>query len=123
MAKNQSRRLSPAELAKDVEIYNALKNVTGYAPANPAYGVASLDTRHTALTGAQTASAQADADADSRRDDLVATQWDFHNTILGAKDSVVAQFGPDSNEVQAVQLKKKGEYKGRAKKANKAPMS
>lgn len=58
--------------------------------ASAAYGVASLDTRHTALTGAQTASAQADADADSRRDDLVVTHSDFHNTILGAKDSVVA---------------------------------
>src|ERR1044072_9883740 len=116
MAKNQNRRLSPAELAKDVEIYNALKNVTGYAPANPAYAVTALDTRHTALSGAQTASAQADADADSRRDVLVAEQWNFHNAILGAKDSVVAQFGSDSNEVQAVQLKKKTEYKGRGRK-------
>jgi len=94
----------------------ALKNVAGYAPANEDFSVPTLDTKHATLTGAQTASAQADATAATKRDDMVDAQWDFHNTVLGAKSSVVAQFGPNSNEVQAVQLKKKTEYKRRARK-------
>jgi hypothetical protein len=50
------------------------------------------------------------------RDALVARQWEFHNTILGTKDQVMAQFGPNSDEVQAVKLKKKSEYKAPKRK-------
>lgn len=120
MAKNQTRRLTPAEIAKDVDIYAAVKDVRGYAPANSDYSLESLAANFTALTTAQVASAQADATAAAKRDDLVTAQWNFHNGILGAKDSVLAQFGPDANEVQAVQLKKKTEYKSRARKAQSA---
>lgn len=116
MAKNQNRRLTPAEVATDVEIYNAIKGMSAYNPANPDYALTAINGKHTTLTTAQTDSAQADAAADASRDNLVAAQWDFHNIILGAKDSVVAQFGRDSNEVQAIQLKKKTEYKPRTKK-------
>jgi hypothetical protein len=39
----------------------------------------------------------------------VAAEWAFHNAILGVKEQVRAQFGPDSNEVQALGLVKKSE--------------
>ncbi len=117
MAKNQNRRLTPAEVAKDIEIYAAIKDMAErYKPANPEYSATTLETKHTVLTTARDMSAQADANAAAKRDDLVAAQWDFHNGILGAKASVVAQFSPNSNEVQAVQLKKKTEYKPRTRK-------
>lgn len=117
MAKNENRRLTPAEIAKDLEIYNALKDVDKYKPANPDYDLPAMLTRYNALTAAQESSAQADAAANTKRDLLVAAQWDFHNGLLGAKNSVVAQFGLDSNEAQAMQLKKKSEYKARTRKA------
>jgi hypothetical protein len=41
----------------------------------------------------------------------VEKQWAFHNLMLRAKDQVRAQFGRDSNEVQALNLKKTSEYK------------
>jgi hypothetical protein len=40
-----------------------------------------------------------------------AAEWAFHNAMLGVKDQVIAQFGKDSNEVQALGLKKKSERK------------
>lgn len=119
MAKNQNRRLTPAEVAKDIEILGALKNLEKYKPANPEYSVESLSTKHSTLTTAQDASAQSDATAAANRDTMVTAQWDFHNGIIGAKSSVVAQFGPNSNEVLAVQLKKKTEYKARTRKPKK----
>jgi hypothetical protein len=61
--------------------------------------------------------AQAEADWQAARDGNVAAQWAFHNAILGAKHQIVAQFGDDSNEAQAVGLTKKSE---RAKPAPKA---
>jgi hypothetical protein len=41
----------------------------------------------------------------------MSAERDFHNAILGAKDQVKAQFGKDSNELQALGLKKASEYK------------
>jgi hypothetical protein len=38
-------------------------------------------------------------------------EWDFNNSVLGMKEAVRAQFGPDSNEAQAIGYKKKSEYK------------
>jgi hypothetical protein len=40
----------------------------------------------------------------------VAGEWEFHNLMLGVKDQVIAQFGKDSTQVQAVGLKRKSEY-------------
>jgi phage-related protein len=40
----------------------------------------------------------------------MAAQWAFHNMILGGKKQVVAQYGDDSDQAQAVGLTKKSEY-------------
>ena len=45
------------------------------------------------------------------RDNATAREWEFHNLMPGAKDQVTAQFGRDSNEVQALGLKKSSERK------------
>jgi hypothetical protein len=45
------------------------------------------------------------------RDNAVTAEREFHNLMLGAKDQVTAQFGRDSNEVQALGLKKASERK------------
>ena len=78
---------------------------------NPAYTFAALTSAHGALQSARTAEAQAEAAYASARDNAVAREWEFHNLILGAKDQVMAQFGRDSNEVQAIGLKKASERK------------
>jgi hypothetical protein len=65
---------------------------------------AATQAAHDADVAAQTALAAA-------RDAAVATEWDFHNTILGVKNQVVAQFGESSDELLALGLKKKTERK------------
>ena len=42
MAKNQNKRLATSTLAEDETAFNALQNVTGYTPANPAYAVTAV---------------------------------------------------------------------------------
>ncbi|MDX6612511.1 MAG: hypothetical protein QOD75_1697 [Blastocatellia bacterium] len=116
MGKNETRRLSPAAIAQDQEILAALKDINNYAPANPAYtvnAIAAIDARR--ATAADT-EVQTSAAAESARDNHVAVQWELHNALLGAKDQVTAQFGKDSNEVQAMKLKKKSEYKNPTRK-------
>ena len=116
MAKNETRKIDPATLAEDLEIYAALKDIDGYAPANPAYTVPALDVLRATLSTTETAEAQAAAAFETARDNRVAAQWGMHNGILGAKAQVTAQFGPNSNEVQAMKLKKKTEYKSPKRK-------
>jgi hypothetical protein len=116
MAKNETKRLKPSQIQLDIESHDALQNVGNYTPANSAFALIAINAVRTALSTTQQEETQALASAAAKRDNAVAREWEFHNLILGAKDQVVAQFGRDSNEAQAVGLKKKSEYKTRAKK-------
>jgi DNA-binding GntR family transcriptional regulator len=107
---NQATRLRPAQIQTDRDAFAALKVVTGYAPANPAYALTTITAAEASLAVAQQAEAQAAAAAAAARDNATAREWEFHNLMLGAKDQIIAQFGKDSNEVQALGLKKKSEY-------------
>jgi hypothetical protein len=111
MPKDQNKRITPPVLEADRNSFAALQGIGGYAPANPAYALAKIVAAREALQSAQAAEAQAAAALASARDNAVAAEWEFHNLILGAKDQVVAQFGRDSNEVQALGLKKASERK------------
>lgn len=119
MAKNESKRLRPAQVQTNKENFAALKGIQNYTPANPAYSVPALTAADTELNNATQLEAQTAAAAAAARDDAVAKEWAQHNLMLGARDQVVAQFGRDSNEAQAVGLKKKSEYKSPGRKSKK----
>lgn len=116
MGKNETRRLNPSIIAEDLEIFAALKDIDDYRPANAAFTVDALTAINNGRIAAHDTEAQTTAAADAARDDHVKSQWDFHNGMLGAKDQVIAQFGLDSNEAQAMKLKKKSEYKNPTRK-------
>ncbi len=48
----------------------------------------------------------------------IAAEWEFHNMILGCKEQVIGQYGSDSNEIQALGLKKKSDYKAPKRKSS-----
>lgn len=108
---NESKRLRPPQLEDDASGFAALQSMTGYAPANQAYTLTAITAAHAALQSAWTAETQAEAAYAAARDNAVAREWEFHNLMLGVKDQVTAQFGRDSNEVQAIGLKKASERK------------
>ena len=112
MAKDQTRRINPKTLAKDLDALAVIKTLTpAYAPANAAFTVALMDTSKTSMTNAQGTEAVKKGDWEAARDGANSAEWAFHNLLLGAKDQVVAQYGEDSDQVQAIGLKKKSEYK------------
>jgi hypothetical protein len=119
MAKNETKRLRPVELLEDEEVYNALKGITNYAPANSDFTMAAVDTSYEEWQTAKQDEAQAAADYAAKRDNTVAKSWAFHNKILGSKIQVTAQFGDNSNEVQAMKRKKKSEYKPKGSNTSK----
>ncbi|MGB9179628.1 MAG: hypothetical protein WCB68_10335 [Pyrinomonadaceae bacterium] len=113
MAKNETRRIKPSDLLDDEESYHSLKGIANYAPANADYSLTAIDASYTDWKTAQQQEAQAAADYETKRDNTVAKSWAFHNKVLGSKDQVVAQFGRNSTEVQAIGLKRSSEYKAR----------
>ena len=120
MAKNQTRRITSGVLSDDRKAFAALQAIANYNPSNQAYKVENIKAIHDRMNDLQRDAIQAEAAADAKRDEANAGEWDFHNAILGAKTQVTAQFGDDSNEVQAMGLKKKSEYKTRTRRKQEA---
>ncbi|TAL01257.1 MAG: hypothetical protein EPO07_08630 [Verrucomicrobia bacterium] len=116
MAKDETKAIAPEILKSDADSLAAIQDLSGYAPVNPDFALAKLTAAQTALGSAASDFAQAEADWQTARDQRVAAQWTFHNVMVGARQQVVAQYGDDSNEAQAVGLKKKSEYAKRARK-------
>lgn len=121
MAKNQQRKLSLKKLSNNQITFDALKGIENYSPSNPDYTLAGMQKRYDAMMKAQGNKAQAEAALKTARDLEVEAQWGFHNALLQCKDLVKGQFGKNSNEVQALGLKKPVDYKKpKAKKAEPA---
>jgi hypothetical protein len=108
---NETKRLRPAQIAEEESAFAALQAISLYEPANHAYSLPAVATAHGLLLSAKTEEAQAAAALATARDIAVAREWEFHNLMLGVKDQVTAQFGRDSNEVQAIGIKKTSERK------------
>jgi hypothetical protein len=71
------------------------------------------------MQAARTAEVQADAAAKAASDNVVKWQSIFHSLIISTKDQVTAQFGRNSNEIQAIGLKKASERKTPQRKSGK----
>lgn len=111
MARNQSKRLPPGKIEADESGFAALQAINSYTPINPAYSLDAVRRAHLDLENLRRAEAQVQAAMAATRDETVAKEWEFHNLMLGVKEQIIAQFGKDSGEVQALGLKRKSEYK------------
>ena len=118
MAKDQTKRLKPAVIKADKDMVAALGTLAPvYAPANTAYTLANLQAGLAAMTTAQNTEVQKQGELDAARDAANTNEWAFHNKVLEAKKQVAAQYGSDSDQLQAIGLKKKSEYRKPARKA------
>ena len=96
---------------KDRDGFAALKAISDYKPANEDFTVSKVQTAQDELLSKRDTEAQKMGDWEAARDDATSAEWSFHNAMLAAKDQVKAQYGENSNELHAVGLKKKSEYK------------
>jgi hypothetical protein len=117
MAKKQTVRIRPPILQKDLTACTTLQSFVDYIPANPAYTQKTAASMMEAMKNAQTAELNAQNALAAARDAATAAEWEFHNFMLGAKDQVIARFGANSNQMQALGLKKKSERKAPGRKA------
>jgi hypothetical protein len=121
MADRNTKKLSPKLLQEDLDAFAALEAITDFAPSNAKFAKASGTDVKSAMVAAQTKAIQDEAKAKASRDAAVAMEWEFRDYIRNAKTQVKAQYGENSDELQAVGLKKKSEYKNHTKKKAKPP--
>jgi hypothetical protein len=111
MARNQGKRLPPGKVEADESGFTALQSIRNYTPINSTYSLDAVRSAHEELRNLRGAEARAQSLAQAARNDAVAKEWEFHNLMLGVKEQVIAQFGKDSAEVEALGLKRKSDYK------------
>lgn len=121
MADPKTRQLTQDELQEDLDSFAGLEGVTGYDPANDDYKLVNGTALKTTMSASETKEVQDNAVFKASRDKKVADQWAFHDYVRNARIQVKAQFGENSDELQAVGLKKKSEYKSPKKKTPPTP--
>lgn len=111
MAKDQTRRMRPAQIEEAKAVVAALQKIANYTSSNPKFSLASAIAAVTAMNNSQAAETQAEAALMSARDKANSDEWALWDITLGIKNQVIAQFGEDSLELQALGYKRKSEYK------------
>jgi hypothetical protein len=95
----------------------ALKANDAYAPTNPDYSTAKILHLDEAMEQARQAEIRAVSALAAAREAAASAEWSFHEAVLGAKAQVMAQFGPNSDAIQSLGLKKKIDRKRPARRS------
>lgn len=119
MSSATTSRLSPQQIEADIDTYIALKGIDNYTPHNPRYALATASEALVQLRAADEAAIHAQNTLAAARDALLAAQQNFHEIILGVKNEVRVLFGPDSDQLAALGLKKKSD-RSKPKRATKS---
>lgn len=123
MAKRPKRFLASDALEADLAALVALRALDDYTPNNPSVSIEKLNLLHARLREAADKDVLADNAKAAAQSAHMDAQWDLHEAMLTVKAAVMSQYGPDSDAIQSLGLKKKSEYKSRSRKAktNSAP--
>ena len=111
MATNPTYRLSSSVIEADKDALLALQDLIDYAPVNSKHSVQALLALKEAMERAEEAELRAQKAQAAARDIAINATWDFHKALQGAKAQVIAQYGDDSQAVQAIGLKKSSDRK------------
>ncbi|NUM79733.1 hypothetical protein HUU42_02925 [bacterium] len=111
MVTSKTRRLRVNLIQSDKDVVSALEKITNYNPNAPELALLKLQEAHKAMIDAQAACVQTEAAFKAAYDNAALKEIQFHNLVLRVKKNILAQFGEDSNEAQAIGLKKKSDYR------------
>ncbi|MFN8479725.1 MAG: hypothetical protein U0074_18065 [Kouleothrix sp.] len=103
--------LAPAVISADRDALVGLKTLDDYAPSNPEFSTAAIAASEAALREAEEAELRLMKALAAARDARDAAGVELHSRMLGAKAAVISQYGPSSDAVQALGLKKKDDYR------------
>jgi hypothetical protein len=108
---NTSRRLSPQIIGQDIDSLNGLKTIDSYSTTRSDATTSTLQQAYQTMLAQQQEETEKLALYRAAADAARLAEWEFHNAVLAMKEVVRGQFGSDSDEAQAVGLKKKSDRK------------
>ncbi|BAY25166.1 hypothetical protein NIES2100_49720 [Calothrix sp. NIES-2100] len=113
---NTTRRLRPQFISEDVTSWHGLQTISTYETNRADASAAKLQQAYQAMLAQQQAETEKQALYRAAADAARLAEWEFHNTVLAMKEVVRGQYGLNSDQAQAVGLKKKSEYKRPSRK-------
>jgi hypothetical protein len=114
-----SRRIDPDYLEQGEDALAGLRTLADYQPQRSEASVVSIDANYQAMKAAQAAETAAKEQLQAATAAAREAEWKFHNSVLIAKTAVVAQYGDDSHQVNAIGWKRRSEYKPPTRKKKK----
>ncbi|MDZ8188089.1 MAG: hypothetical protein RMX96_24950 [Nostoc sp. ChiSLP02] len=113
---NTTRRLRPQLISEDVSSWYGLQTVSTYETNRADASAAKLQQAYQAMLAQQQAETEKQTLYRAAADAARLAEWEFHNAVLAMKQVVRGQYGLDSDQAQAVGLKKKSDYKRPSRK-------
>lgn len=111
LIQNTSRRLRPQILSQDIDALNGLRAIFNYQTTRQEATAEAVQAAYQMMLLKQQAEIEKQALYKAAADAARLAEWEFHNSVLAMKEAVRGQFGVNSNEAQAIGLKKKSNYK------------
>ena len=112
---SENTRVSPKQVLKDIESYHALGTMADYRANNAENSREAADSAYQTLRTAEQQAVTTHAAASAAADALAVARRNFHGVILGVKNEARALYGPSSDQVAALGLKKKSEQSKRTR--------
>ncbi|MBD2679510.1 MULTISPECIES: hypothetical protein [Nostoc] len=110
-AQDTTRRLSRQSISQDVTSWHGLQTITSYDTTRADASVDKLQQAYQAMLVQQQAETEKLTLYRAAADAARLAEWEFHNTVLAMKEVIRGQYGSDSDQAQAVGLKKKSDRK------------
>ncbi|MEH2237210.1 hypothetical protein [Nostoc sp.] len=111
-----TRRLRPQSISQDISSFHGLQTVSTYNTTRADASAANLQEVYQAMLISQQTETEKLALYRAASDAARLGEWEFHNAVLAMKEVVRGQYGSDSDQAQAVGLKKKSDRKRPSRK-------
>ena len=113
---NTNRRLTPNNISADAEAFAGLKTIGNYNTNRPEASLEAAQKAYDTMLIKQKDEIEKQIMLKSAAAAARLAEWELHNAMLAVKEVVKGQFGSDSDEAQALGLKKKSERKRPSRK-------
>ncbi|MEH2285231.1 MAG: hypothetical protein V7K90_28610 [Nostoc sp.] len=110
-AQDQTRRLPSQLISQDINSLHGLQTISTYNTTRADASVANLQQAYQAMLAQQQAQTEKLTLYRAAADAARLAEWEFHNAVLAMKEVIRGEYGSDSDQAQAVGLKKKSERK------------
>ncbi|MBW4452483.1 MAG: hypothetical protein KME55_07180 [Nostoc indistinguendum CM1-VF10] len=106
-----TRCLPPQSISQDITSLHGFQTISTYNTTRADASAANLQQAYQTMLSFQQAEIEKLTLYRAAADAARLAEWEFHNAVLAMKEVVRGQYGSDSDQAQAVGLKKKSERK------------